>query len=378
MSKIDLNNFSDPDADKSASARAWKNTGGKVVGYLSNNVPLEIIYAAGMMPYHLDGKPNVPTPLADEFMEPAFDPLTRSIFERVLSDEFDFLDAIVLPRTNDAQQRLYYYLCEIERSYPQYKLPPVYLLDMLHTQRPTSDAHNAMMIQHFKQFIESVSGNPVADENLTQSVSLYNRLRDALLRVTRLRSRSPAAISGVETQHLYGAVRSLPPEQSLALVLDFIQTAEGRELAANDNRPRIVIAGNGFDHDGLHQLIEKHNAVVVGDYHAMGNHFLTARVTENDEPLVAICQHYHYQTLSCRSFIHPDDVVTFAEQQKADGIIFHYMLREEALTWHYPKQSRAAQQAGLKTLLLTDQPYAVDELKVSPPLQNFIEVCINE
>ena len=40
-------------------ARAWKAAGGKVVGYLCDNVPEELIMAAGFLPYRLSGDPRV-------------------------------------------------------------------------------------------------------------------------------------------------------------------------------------------------------------------------------------------------------------------------------------------------------------------------------
>ena len=39
-------------------ARAWRSNGGRVVGYLCDNVPEELIMAAGFMPYRLSGDPH--------------------------------------------------------------------------------------------------------------------------------------------------------------------------------------------------------------------------------------------------------------------------------------------------------------------------------
>ena len=39
----------------------------------------------------------------------------RSIAEQWLTGELDFLDAVVFPRSDDSAQRLYYYLCELQR-----------------------------------------------------------------------------------------------------------------------------------------------------------------------------------------------------------------------------------------------------------------------
>jgi benzoyl-CoA reductase/2-hydroxyglutaryl-CoA dehydratase subunit BcrC/BadD/HgdB len=96
-------------------ARTFKAAGGKVVGYLSNNVPVELIHAAGAFPLQLVARPG-PTPTADKYMEDLFDPVVRSVFDQALTGALDFVDLIVLPRSNDSFQRLYYYLSEIQRT----------------------------------------------------------------------------------------------------------------------------------------------------------------------------------------------------------------------------------------------------------------------
>src|SRR5262249_34953614 len=98
--------------------------GGKVVGDVTPCVPAELIEAAGMLPLMLSGGDEVSTERGDRYMEALFDPGVQAVFERLLKGEFDFLSAIVLPRANDSAHRLYYYLCEIERS-REHELPDV-------------------------------------------------------------------------------------------------------------------------------------------------------------------------------------------------------------------------------------------------------------
>ena len=51
------------------SAREWKEKGGKVVGYLCDNVPEEIIAAAGFFPFRLSGDPWNGSEEADRRLE---------------------------------------------------------------------------------------------------------------------------------------------------------------------------------------------------------------------------------------------------------------------------------------------------------------------
>ena len=123
--------FTQAAGDRDAAARAFKAAGGKVIGYVGPTVPAELIAAAGAFPLRLAGEAGA-TPLADRYMEELFDPVVRAVFETALAGRYDFLDAIVLARTSDSAQRLYYYLCEVRRL-GEAQVPEPLLYDLLHT-----------------------------------------------------------------------------------------------------------------------------------------------------------------------------------------------------------------------------------------------------
>ncbi len=322
----------------------WKQDGGMLAGYLSANIPLEILHAAGILPIHLQGEPSLSTEQADKFMEAAFDPLTRSVFERLLQGHFDELDMLILPRANDAHQRLYYYLCELLRTYPEYSLPEVSLLDLLNTLRPASDRHNQ---RHLSQFIEKLgqrTGRNIDTAALQHSIKTYNHARHLLADLTRLRARSPRSLNGELTFWVYQAARTMPidrfNEGLEALLL------EARQLPEQAHK-KIILAGNGLDYPGLYQLIESRGASVVGDYHAYGNHFFSGEVSSDEEALTAISHYYQQDSRSCRSVnVDPQELVEFAREQGATGVIFYFLSAKKpgpgssrSKIKHLPKQA---------------------------------------
>lgn len=372
-----------------------KQSENKIVGYLSNTIPLEILHAAGAMPFHLIGDPNEATPLADEFMEPAFDPITRSIFQKLLAGEYSHLDLIVLPRSNDSYQRLYYYICEIHRKYPKYQLPPVYLVDLLHSPSTTAKKHNDIKVKEFLDFVQGFFQCEIDEEALNNSIQVYNQGRQLLHRLNQLRATHTIASELIYI--IYSAAFSIPIEifnESLSNSLPKIEklfdqyNKEDVAESSSTAKKRVIIVGNGLDHPALHYIIDNNNAIVVGDYHAYGNHFLTGQINQEDfekesnqssvktvtnAGIKAISNHYYRDTKSSRSFMtQGDDACKFAKQQQADGVIFFYIKKEEALSWHYPKQRSACEKAGLKHLLLTDQPYQVDNADTIQRIKDFI------
>jgi hypothetical protein len=96
-------------------ARAEARDGSRVIGYVGNDVPVALIMASGALPLRLRGGTHAGTARADQYLESAYSPESRGVAEQWLSGELDFIEAVVFPRTDDSAQRLYYYLCELQR-----------------------------------------------------------------------------------------------------------------------------------------------------------------------------------------------------------------------------------------------------------------------
>lgn len=115
-------------------ARKWKKDGGRVVGYLCNLVPEEMILAAGFFPFRIPGDPSSGTALADKYTEPSYEPDVRSILNLILAGKYDFLDYIIIPHSRDSISKLYQHLCKISRIESRLRIPELYFFDLTHTR----------------------------------------------------------------------------------------------------------------------------------------------------------------------------------------------------------------------------------------------------
>ena len=102
--------------DRDAAARAWKAGGGRVVGYLCDNVPEELIVAAGFLPYRLSGDPMEGTEAIERFVKPFAGPFsarnrgvgfTDAMLNMLLRGHYAFLDYLIIPHTRKAIQAYY-------------------------------------------------------------------------------------------------------------------------------------------------------------------------------------------------------------------------------------------------------------------------------
>lgn len=354
--------------DRTRAARLRKSGGGRVAGYLGTTVPVELLSAAGFFPLQLSGLPDEATPLGDRYMEDLFDPIVRSVFDRLLAGQYDFLDLIVLPRSSDSAQRLYYYLCELRRT-GRADLPEILLFDVAHTEWESSRRHNRVRFDELRAGIEAVAGRSIASSALSAEIAVSNRRRGRLREIVALRRARPSRLSAVRALQAFDGWRSLAGE-TFDMLIDHVLSDPGPPPPPG---PRLVLTGSALDHSGLHHLIESLGAVVVGDDHAYGEQGIGPDVDEAADPFQALLD--HYQTIPCsRTFQRPAaSLCDFALKAGATGVVFHLFTEEEAFTWEYPAQRRALEARGLGVLALTLQPYTRDAEPLRGELSKFIE-----
>src|SRR5689334_2451978 len=101
--------------DPQDAARSAARAGQRVVGYVGDAIPVALLLASGALPVRLRGTLGADTTGVDGFIESSFTPELRGIANQWLAGALDHLEAVVFARTDDSGQRLYYYLCELQR-----------------------------------------------------------------------------------------------------------------------------------------------------------------------------------------------------------------------------------------------------------------------
>jgi hypothetical protein len=85
------------------------------IAHVGPNLPQDLLRATGRHSGPLEFDPERPTPAAERWMESKFAPWARAILEGWAAGEYDGLGQVIFSRADDSAQRLYYYLCELQR-----------------------------------------------------------------------------------------------------------------------------------------------------------------------------------------------------------------------------------------------------------------------
>jgi benzoyl-CoA reductase subunit C len=343
-------------------AREHAAAGGKVVGYVTPCVPAELIEAAGMRPIMLSAGNETSTALGDRVMEDLFDTSIRSIFERLLKGEFDFLSAIVLPRANDSAHRLYYYLSELKRT-GEAKLPPVLLCDVVMTPDEPSRQYSIDALGRLWDELRSLGKVDADAADLALALSGTNSRNAGLAGFVEIRRRG--ATPAAEVLATFAAARMLPYEV-------FAKAEQFSELPPAKTRQRVMICGSAHDDAKLHGLVEAAGGAVVGDYHS-GGELSVGRVLPDGPALETLADSLRADPGATRRVADPAmHIARFAQACSAETAIFSYFPEEEALTWDYPEQKAALEAHGIRVVRLAEQTRPFDVVANRAAVEAFI------
>jgi len=366
--------------DYGCRARELKKQGKPIIGYLCAFTPVEIITAAGFIPFRIKGDVNEPITKADTEMETIVCPLVRSCFDMSLKGKYEFLDGIVIPHACDS----------ISRTYDVWKntlnLPYSHLINMPHsTDEPSLNFYKAIL-GTFRTSLGKFAGREISDQNLNQAIKLYNQNRAKVRELYELRKTSPPLISGAEVAKLLIAAVSIPVEEANQLIDSVIEEVKQRKGVSAAKPARIMVVGAQVDDAAFIDLIEDSVAWVVADYLSPGAREYFADVDVTAEAIDGIAERYlrkincgrtfremkgNYEEYLEERFGH---IGRFIKDFKVDGVVLYIYKYCDPYGFDVPAMKSYIESVGAPVLYLEDE-YSMSTIgRLRTRIQAFLEV----
>ncbi|MBW1674686.1 MAG: 2-hydroxyacyl-CoA dehydratase, partial [Deltaproteobacteria bacterium] len=206
-------------------ARELKNQGQKVIAYLCSLVPVEIITAAGAVPFRIRGDVHEPITKGDTNLETIACPFLRSCFDVSLKGRYDFSDGLIIPHACDSMARTY--------STWRYslELPYSHFINVPHTITESSMEFFIAELNTFRKSLGRFVGKEISDDDLAQAIDLYNKNRDKAKALYELRKPDPPLVSGAELATILTVGMSLPVTESNELFDEVLEKLTQRNKA---------------------------------------------------------------------------------------------------------------------------------------------------
>ena len=297
-----------------------KRQGNKVFGWLCTYVPEEIIHAAGILPVRVTGySQEMELEDGNAYMYINNCSYSRSCLQMGLRGEYEFLDGMVAGSTCDGARRL----LDLWQHY--IKTPFHHILTI--PRKYTEKAH-ALYYQQVVQFEESLEefiGQQITDEQLHQSIDVYNRSRDLLKQLYELRKSDAPPVSGAETMEVLNASFRMPKELFNQWLEQFLDEL-GKSSLAHEGRARLMVVGSVMNNPEFIRSIEALGGLVVTDELCTSTRYWSDPVVmeEGQDPVGAISKRY-LNNFPCARMVPSDErfnrILNLAKDFKVDGAI---------------------------------------------------------
>ncbi len=355
-----------------AYATRWKDRRRRpVVAHFCSYTPEEVIWAAGALPLRIFGS-SVRILAADTHLQSYACSLVRGAMEDALAGRLDFADGFVFPHTCDSIQRL----SDIWRL----NVPHGFHLDaVLPVKLDTPSAQEYMrdIVKRFASDLEARLAVRISDESLRAATRLYNRLRQGLRELYRLRSEQPAAMPG-SVVHAISRAAMVMDREVFVDGLEQMLAALDRADAAPSGRKRLILSGGLCSMPDIYSLIEKAGGDVVWDDLCTGSRYFDGEISDEPSLLDGIADRYR-ERMVCPAK-HMDltrrgtHLVQLAKTHRAGGVVFVLLKFCDPHAFDYPYMKEMLDAAGIPSLLFEIEDRQIGAGQVRTRCEAFIEM----
>jgi len=362
-------------------ARELHNEGKKIIGYICSLVPLEIITAAGCVPFRIRGDLHEAITEGDTNLETIACPFFRSCFDLSVKGRYDFLTGSVVAHGCDSMARTY--------GVWKYTLGHAYshFINVPHTLSDSSMEFFAGELNTFRKSLGGFVGKEISDDDLNEAIRLYNENRAKAKALYELRKPDPPLISGTELTKILTVGMSLPVTESNKLFDEVLSELRQRKESPFKKAPRIMIDGPCLDNIELVNLVEDIGANVVADTVCNGTRDYWPTTEVGKDPLKALAERYLDKVNCPRTYrenktqdLQEDlesrfgDIGFFAKEFNVDGAILYVYKYCDPFGFEVPARKAYYDSIKVRVLYLEDEYSAGTIGQLRTRIQAFLEM----
>ncbi len=349
----------------------WKDRGGAVVGYFCSSMPVEMITAAGLLPFRARATGSTETGSSDACFSSINCSFPRHAFDLALKGEYDFLDGLVLFNSCDHIRRLY------DHWIRRVGTPFVRILSLPRKDEAAQVEWFRGELSLLREQLQEHFRVEITDDRLREAIALHNASRRRQRGLYDLRRGKRPPVTGAEMLAVTVAGTSLPPWSYNRLLDELLEDLRGQ--SGHAGRARLVIAGGELDNPEFVGLIESQGGLVVADSLCFGSRMVWKDVDEAiEDPLLALSRHYVADRPSCaRMYTRYEERVEYIRSMvrefDAGGVVFVRLAFCEL--WGFEQYSLAydLRRLGIPLLCL-DRDYSDSNAgQVKTRVQAFLE-----
>lgn len=300
--------------------RAWKDGGGKVLGYSCLIIPVELIEAAGLLPYRIKALGSSNTEMADAEMSNFNCSFCRACLQLGLDGSYDFLDGVVETNGCDHMRAMFenWQHC-VDPSFFFYLKAP-------HTFREDALEYFTGGLELFKEAVQEHFSVEVTGAALEEAMLDRAEVRRLWRELSSLRELDEPVVAGSEAVALEVRGSSMLSRDFAGLLRRFLD--DRREGPGRKPAARLLVCGPATDEVEWFEELEGLGAAVVADNLCFGSRAFLPEPPAEGEPLRRLAEGYLGNLFCPRMYKEygrrRDLIVETARRARVDGAVYLY------------------------------------------------------
>ena len=302
----------------------FKENGGKIIGYTCAFLPVgEIYHAAGMMGLRLHANEAQETTIGDTYYGAVICSFPKCMLQMAGEGKYNLLDGLVISTGCDAMRRMHDCWRKASEEYEGI-LPDFF--EMVGIPHKTPDFSQDWFVEEIKMHIKQLEDHfkvKITDDNLRQSILLFNKARNMLQELDDLRHQEQAPISGADVLAVSISACSMPMDAFVIVLQELLDDL--KKVKEGLPGKRVMLVGSVNDNFTFLEAIEEEGCVVVADTLCFGSRFFENKISTEGDPIKALGRGY-LDDVKCPRMIgqykaRRDYMMDKAKKAKVDGII---------------------------------------------------------
>ncbi|MDR4496669.1 MAG: acyl-CoA dehydratase activase [Candidatus Scalindua sp.] len=341
------------------------------IGYFCTYTPVEIIRAAGFHPIRIKGEEG-DNSSSDELLCNNICSYIKTIADKKVTGALSQLEGVVFTNSCDGMRRLYDAWVRIDNG-SKFN----YILDIPKNNDEASILYFADLIKTLKERLEKFYKLKINIEDINNSISLYNEVRDKVTVFLQKQWNGYVGYSGYDVYSLLKKGINAVPEKfndymtSLTALMKKIG-----DVPESKSVPKLLIWGSILENEEIIKIIEDAGAQVVLDDLCTGSRFFDKKVEITDNPYRSISERYLKKSPCSRMvnvFERIRNTISLIERNAINGAVYHTLKFCDHTLYDYPLVKQEFTKKNIPLLHINCDNSSKSEGQVKTRIEAFIE-----
>ncbi|MBO4914186.1 MAG: 2-hydroxyacyl-CoA dehydratase [Oscillospiraceae bacterium] len=363
-------------ADPKGQLKKYKEAGYKCIGVLPYYAPEELVHAAGMVPLGMWGSNKKTISKAKEYCATFYCTIAQLDLEMLLDGTCDLLDGVITPAICDTLRPM----TQNIRVAMEGKLPTIFLAHPQYRRPEFGLEFCRAQYTHVKTELEKIRGSAITDDELRESIKVYNRSRAARRAFVKLASEHCDVIDPLMRSAVLKSAFFMRKEEHTEKLEAL--NAELKALpAAKWTGVKIVTSGIVVDSPALLKVLKDNKVAIAADDVAHESRGIRVDADETGDPMAALCKQFAEQDYDVLLYDEESSqnrrgefVAKLVKDSGAQGLVLFMQQFCDPEEMEYPYLKKALDKHKIPFIKLGVDQQMRDFGQASTAIQAFVDV----